>query len=455
MIIDSCFAFGSRNNFLLWVTDWSRSTFVIIHRWIAFICILQACIHSALFLQLQLWQGVSALATESAYAYWYWGVIATWALVLVLPLSLLPVRQRAYEFFLAWHNLFVLLAIIASFLHIFFRYHWQWGYEIWVCVIFSILAFDRVVARPLRLACNGCHRQAFVSVIDGDYLKLEIPGADAKGQAFLYFPTLTWRIWENHPFSVVPMSSGSLLSNGNEPSSSQTRGDLESGEDGKVAKPTMQSNVMHRPRPQSPGIAFFVRRRGGLTATLARHAEVTSDGIPVLIESSYGQNAMSVLGASTTRPSLSYPNVICIAGGVGITGVLPLLDRPLLTVPGTTKLFWCVRTQPLVRAVEEMIGDRVFHGEKGTTKWGGAEVTISVGKRLLLKEVLEKELATVETKRGTTVIVCGPAGMLDEVRVCVCELARKGAVLRFVEESSEFAIMFIWVSLPVGSLSRW
>jgi hypothetical protein len=32
------------------------------------------------------------------------------------------------------------------------------------------------------------------------------------------------------------------------------------------------------------------------------------------------------------------------------------------------------------------------------------------------------------------VVVCGPAGMADEVRVAVVGLARRGVVVRFMEE---------------------
>ena len=34
--------FASRNNILLWFTNWSRSTFVLVHRWLAVICVIQA-----------------------------------------------------------------------------------------------------------------------------------------------------------------------------------------------------------------------------------------------------------------------------------------------------------------------------------------------------------------------------------------------------------------------------
>ena len=39
-----------------------------------------------------------------------------------------------------------------------------------------------------------------------------------------------------------------------------------------------------------------------------------------------------------------------------------------------------------------------------------------------------------ELKGGTTVFVCGPASMSDEVRMVVSDMAKKGAVVRFSED---------------------
>lgn len=191
--------YSSRNNVLLWLTNWSQSTFLLLHRWIAFIAVIEACLHSAIYLQIYDVDGTHA--TESRTAYWYWGIIATLAMVVILPASLLPVRQRAYELFLAWHVSFFLLAMIGCFLHIYYRYAWQYGYENWIYIGFAVWGYDRLL-RILRLARNGV-RKAHITVVDEDYLKLQIPGIKADGHVYLYFPTLTWKVWENHPFSVL------------------------------------------------------------------------------------------------------------------------------------------------------------------------------------------------------------------------------------------------------------
>lgn len=60
--------YSTRNNVLLWVTNWSHSTFLLLHRWLAVICTLQACIHSAILLQAYLADGTHS--SESQKPYW-------------------------------------------------------------------------------------------------------------------------------------------------------------------------------------------------------------------------------------------------------------------------------------------------------------------------------------------------------------------------------------------------
>ena len=424
----------SRSNVLLHLTSWTRSTFVLLHRWIAVISIIQAILHTALYLQLQVSQ--AALPDEAAYPYWYWGLLATITLILMVPASLLPVRRYAYEFFLAWHLVFAILSMIGCFLHIYLRYHWQWGYEIWVVVPLALFGLDWFLIRPLRLLRNGVSLRARVEKVDDDYLRVDVPGVRGEGQVYLYFPTLSWRVWENHPFSVVPLPGG-LLQRGFQPGTPPSE-DLERG-DGKEEAVTAAARVSSPPSSQhssgtAPGIAFFVRRRGGLTAQLARRAGPSGHGLPVLVESSYG-GGQTLVRSPDPRPSAAYPNVLVLAGGVGITAVLSLLERPRTAPHGTTKLYWGVRTAPLVRAVEHLLGESVTPTESaGKTRWLDAEVRISVGKRFVFPEVLETELLSGGMLGGTTVVVCGPPGMSDVVRLAVVALAKRGATVRLAEE---------------------
>ncbi|RSL58226.1 hypothetical protein CEP54_007886 [Fusarium duplospermum] len=386
--------FSSRNNLLLFVTNWSHSTFLLIHRWIAVICMLQACLHSAIYLQFYLdpLTGEGAYAEESKLDYWVWGIVATLALVLLMPFSILPLRQKFYEAFLASHIVLALLSMIGCMLHIFYRYEWQWGYQTWIWITFAFWIFDRFLARPLRVVQNGVKR-AIITVIDEDYLQLTIPRVEAEGHVYLYFPTLTWRFWENHPFSVAAVSS--------DPTHSR-KTQSHNGSD--------KTNEDEKKVPNTNDLE-----------------QLSGDAV-----------------IPAPHPTIEYPNIICVAGGVGITGVLPCLDGSpsVMGLRGRNKLFWGVRTEPLVQAVRDII-PQVHHGEDGQENWNDFDVSISVGKRFDLKAVLAEELGSVTS--GTTVVVCGPSGMADEVRVAVTDLGKRGSVVRLIEES------FAWEAHPIST----
>lgn len=422
--------YSSRNNVLLHLSSWSHSTFLLVHRWVAFICMLQACLHSVLYVRIYRQKDAADYAAERQLEYWIWGVIATLCLAIMIPSSVLWVRKRAYETFLASHIVLAVLGTIGCMLHIYYRFAWQWGYEVWVWIAFAVFIFDRFLARPWRSARNG-RKTAFVSIVDNDYLKVDIPAVEAHGQAYLYFPTLTWRIWENHPFSVAALS-GVQLPEPSLASETNSKSDTPLSGSPEAEKQITRTNTS-LDKPRVAGITFYIRRMGGFTEKLAQHAKL-GQGTTVLVESSYGPEQMSIVPSPTSQPTIDYPNLICIAGGVGITAVLPLLNRSdgSLAPFGKTKLFWGVRTEPLVASVENMLGQEGTRHD-GKAKWRNVDVSISIGERFNLRTVLENEVRGAVG--GTTVVVCGPPGMADEVRLAVTGLARHGAIVRLSEES--------------------
>ncbi|KAH6889204.1 ferric reductase transmembrane component 4 [Thelonectria olida] len=423
--------YAGRNNVLLWLTDWSHATFLLVHRWVAWLCTLQACIHSAIWLGLYVYdKGHTAVSQEP---FWYWGIIATLSLTVLLPISMLPIRKAMYEAFLIGHIFFAILAIAGSWYHIIYRYNHQWGYETWLWMAMAIWAFDRLV-RIARTAKHGVQR-GHVSRVDDDYLRIDIPGVNCEGHIYAYFPSLTWRAWENHPFSVVNSVGASPTSVSNQHDSAPSKSGVsatakEAGSTASEAA-SLSSITPH-------GISLFIRTHAGVTAKLASKIGL-AEGIPVLLEASYGHESSALLKTSHA-PSAEYPNTVCIAGGVGITAVLPSLRETLsLYAPtGTTKLFWGVRRPGLVDSIEGLVADVKENGENPDVRfWGGVETHIAVGERMNLRHILEKEIGEPGSP-GTTVVVCGPESMADEVRCIVSGLGRHGATVRLVEES------FMW-----------
>ena len=119
--------FAGRNNVLLWITSWSYATFLQIHRWVAFISVLQACLHSAIYLWLYTSNADYSYSDESKIPYWYWGIVATLSMALLIPVSLVCLREKLYELFLTWHIVLSVLALVGCYFHIYLRFEHQWG----------------------------------------------------------------------------------------------------------------------------------------------------------------------------------------------------------------------------------------------------------------------------------------------------------------------------------------
>ncbi|KAF2108034.1 ferric reductase like transmembrane component [Lophiotrema nucula] len=389
--------YSSRNNILFKVTDWSYSTFLLLHRWVAGVATTQAVIHSILYLRIYIEAGEHT--PESKVPYWYWGIIATLSMSILLPTSVLYIRQKMYEIFLAWHVFLAVMTVVGCYYHIIFRFQHQWGYETWIYAAMAVWGFDRVM-RMLKTARNGI-RTAIITKVDEDYVRVDVPGVAASGHAYLYFPTLTWRVWENHPFSVAstitPQHRSGKAKTLDEESIVGAKHNIQVS----TSATSEKSADSHR-HPRKLGLTFFLRRQGGLTQSLGPRTS-----LPVLVESSYG----------THIDTSEYPHLVCIIGGIGITSALPYLRSH----PGSSKLYWGVRSEGIVHALDDVILLRT-------------DKEVFVGNRMNVREVLRDELAFAGAQ-GVMVLVSGPGSMVDEARVAVSEIGRKGKVnVKLIDE---------------------
>ncbi|KAL8718847.1 MAG: hypothetical protein Q9225_004073 [Loekoesia sp. 1 TL-2023] len=294
-----------------------------------------------------------------------------------------------------WHVLLSIFVLAGCYWHILARFQRQWGYENWIYTAIAIWGFERAM-RLARLARDGV-KAAQVTIIDEDYIYVNIEGVSGSGHAYLYFPTLTWRVWENHPFSVA----SAVLPRSAQVKTVKHEVDLEKR---CISSDSSESDNPEK-RNQSPariGLTFLLRTKTGVTGQLREHAT-----LPVLVESAYGPH----------EDLSEYSLLVCIAGGVGITACVPYLRAH----PGATKLHWGVRSQGIVDAMAPSLG--------------GVEQEIYVGKRMSIREVLYKELG--DGGSTAVVLVSGPSGMADEVRCVISELGRqkKGVKVKLVEEA--------------------
>ncbi|KAJ4158534.1 uncharacterized protein LMH87_009056 [Akanthomyces muscarius] len=407
--------FAGRNNPLLALTGWNYDTYLLFHRVFGYLAIFHTVLHSVLLLAYYTVFG--GYETEVVKPYWIWGIVATLAAVLLWPASILAVRKRFYEVFLSLHHLLVALFLIGYFYHIFYRYSFNWGYEIWCYIAGGIWGTERLI-RLARMVFMG-RRTADVSVVsgsDGEYLRVDIDGAHARGLVYLYFPTLSWRFWENHPFSVA--SSFAIRDSAGD-SSTDTESSQEKVLEEKKLGANIETTPVAQPRktvfaPVSDHrISILVRVQSGMTARLA--AKVAAGGsrirLPVVVEGPYHATSASELSQCTS--------IVCIAGGVGVSAVLPILREQSCR----RRLCWGVRNRSVVDECHKDI----------LSLPAAVQVDTSIGHRLDIKSVLKEELLSRTGERGPTgIVVCGPPEMADDVRNEVTRLARSGSLARGV-----------------------
>ncbi|GKT50003.1 ferric/cupric reductase transmembrane component B [Colletotrichum spaethianum] len=370
------FLYAGRNNLLLWATDWSHSTFLLLHRWIAAIATLQAILHSIIYLDVYVKNGTHS--SESKEPYWYWGVVATVGLAVLFPTSAIPNRRKAYEHFLAWHVVIAIMVVAGCCWHIVFAFSHKWGYEVW---IFVCMAGG---VSTVSLESHGV-KTAFITVIDEEYCRVTIPGVFASGVAYAYFPALTWRVWENHPFSVASAILPSKRQHVEHATKSSddvekrltavTPADCTSLPDERHSSTSQSAR-----EPPQLGITFYIRTQSGMTSLL-RHR----DSVPVLLEVGYPSHSpLSELPHNS-------PALIALAGGVGITAILPHLRSH----PGRVKLYRGCRNRALVDDVEN------------TGVLSGIEIELFIGKRMAVREVLKTSLS--EARGRSACWFLGPA----------------------------------------------
>ncbi|KAM0425629.1 hypothetical protein ACHAPT_009161 [Fusarium lateritium] len=403
------FVFSARNNILLQLTDWSYGTFLLLHRWLGYWTILHTVLHSIMLLVY--YKLFGDYEAELVQLYWIWGIVATIAAVIIWPSSLLVVRQKAYEVFLGTHQLMALIFLIGYYYHIWYRYKYDWGYEIWMFIGSGIWAFERL-ARVVRMVGRGV-KTAVVSTVngsDGEYLKITIDHVSVYGVTYLCFPTLSWRFWETHPFSVASSLSfeGTEAISGSE--NNIGKNDQEKGD--KVDTTAQPASFSHEKTGPISRATFYVRRRSGMTGKLVQR--VASAGgilrLPVLVEGSYHSSPLNKLSHCT--------NLVCFAGGVGITTMLPLLQE---NGARSTRLYWGLRNDSLQKELSHDL----------STLPTSVSVVTSVGKRMDIAEILQSELtASGGRKDPIGILVSGPPGMADDVRVAASALGRSGGLRR-------------------------
>lgn len=426
-------ALAGRNNVVLWLTTWSycasslpllpptptnptAASLNLFHRWVARVATAQAVIHSLAYLYLGLERGQSLQSLWSR-QYWAMGVIATFAMVLLLPLSVRPLRERAYELFLQLHIWLAFATLVLLFYHVKVM---RGAYDGWLWACLGLWAFDRALryARVAALAFGTPGGNNTLAVATGEehgLLRLSVevaPCSPAPGAYYFLYTPRSLTPWENHPMTLA---SAEPSANGN-------------------------GTTLH----------FLIAPQGGATKRIAD--EIAAAGgkthMRVLVEGPYGEH----------HDVSAFDRVLLIAGGSGVTAVLPYAAQ--LRDSAEVDVAWIVPNAAYARDVcsRELGHSGSVHvyvtrerGVSAADVWGLQEESSSdddeemsqLGEderssllrkipasrpkflassgRPPMREVLAQAVSKLVGGERLAVLACGPPVMMDDLRLAVSE----------------------------------
>lgn len=337
---------ATRESLLSLITGVPYQNFMFIHRWMGYIIYVQSVLHTIgwTVIEAKLYQPQPKVwNTWIAQTYAIWGVVAMALVTLILGFSLPPViRWTGYEVFRKMHYIMAMLFIGACY------GHWK---NLGVFMIAALIVW--FVDRFFRLArtfvmhydflpesTSAMHFQAanaklthFPDAVNGDVVRMDFlhnHSPWAVGQHFyLCFPESS--MWQSHPFTPLSLPG---LTKGGQQHSYVFR--AKGGETKRIADIALKkiADVMSGASSEKTD---EISARQPLTADSVRPTA------KVILTGPYGANHVDELDRS---PGF---NVLLIAGGTGITFVLPVLFH-LMTAPTPRgaanrklELVWAIR----------------------------------------------------------------------------------------------------------------
>ncbi|KAJ4112136.1 hypothetical protein NW768_011715 [Fusarium equiseti] len=308
---------ATRESILSLLTGLPYQSFNFLHRWLGYIILAQALLHTIgwIVIETKLYapqpDAALQLITEK---YMIWGIVAT-LLILIMFVFTLPVviRRTGYEFFRKAHYVLAMVYIGACYAH----------WDKLSCFLYSSLLIW-FIDRALRLIRSGLIHyqfmdsgsmgfksikasvQHFPDTEHGDIVRLDFVHSQDPwkiGQHF-YLCFTECSIWQSHPFTPLSLP---VLKEGT----------------------VQHSYILRAKQGETKKLAEMARKRVAENDTLTT---------PVILSGSYGESIAEHLTPET--------NILCVAGGTGITYVLPVL-LDLISKPSSpmrkVQLIWAVR----------------------------------------------------------------------------------------------------------------
>lgn len=426
--------FAGRNNPLIPLLQISFDTYNLLHRWMGRIVVIETIIHTVAWAIPAVadrgWHGVAKMITHKLFI--GSGTLGTFAMVLLLVLSVSPFRHAFYETFLNLHIILAFVIFVCTWIHC-VSANTPGGLPQlpWIMAIMALWFADRA-ARIIRLAFanwsdkgfTDAHCEALPGEVTRVTLRLPKYVKIAPGtHAYLRF----WGInsWESHPFSIAwatHETPHSLPMSEKDPLNSLDR-----------------SNAV-------TSVSFIIGAQTGATRKLLKAASQSARGgirIRAAMEGPYaGHHSLD-----------SYGHVVLFAGSTGITHQISYLRHLLEGYNAGTvatrrlTLVWIIReyeslewVRPFMDTIlripnrKDLLRIQVFvtrpqnprdiASSSSTVKMFPGRPNIPL---LLAKEVQEQTGAMCVT-------VCGPGGLADDVREAARAVQGEN-VVDFIEES--------------------
>ncbi|KAL4815021.1 ferric reductase like transmembrane component-domain-containing protein [Aspergillus spinulosporus] len=306
---------SSRESLLSLITGIPYHHFIFLHRWLGYIIYIQSTLHTIgwTIIEGKLYQPQpSAWNAWVAQTYIIWGIVAMILLSVIVALSTpWGIRLTGYEVFRKLHYVLAMVYIGACWGHWAQLYCWMiaslvvWFLDRGTRLVrtFTMHHFNTPsTSHGFGMHVPNARMTVFQRARDGDIVRLELEHNHDEWQIgqhfFLCFPALS--IWQSHPMTPASVPGTN---------------------------------------PRGQNHTYIIRARSGMTKQLAQLAR-TTQATSVVLNGPYGQ---SIVDENFYRDDEI--NVFCVAGGTGVTFVLPLLLRLAQQARrrGLLEFVWVVR----------------------------------------------------------------------------------------------------------------
>lgn len=319
---------SSRESILSLVTGLPYQSFNFLHRWLGYLIFAQSFFHTLSWVLIETWLyqpqptvGVEWIKQE----YMIWGCVAMLILLLLVGLSTpWGIRLTGYEFFRKAHYVLAMIYIGACY------GHWEQlkvflipGLVVWFIdrgirfVRTALLHYNFLPSGHMGFSAAPAKITFFKDEVSGDVVRLDFDHPqdawDVGQHFYLMFPESS--IWQSHPFT---------------PLSQPVYG----------ADSQRHSYIFRAKKGETKKIAALSAKRAAhMNSHEEAHEGLMADAkLSVVMTGPYGERTMRDLPVDS--------NILCIAGGTGITYVLPVLldlaSRPQ-SIDRRMSLIWVVR----------------------------------------------------------------------------------------------------------------